>query len=443
MTDLPILLALLAVAWAAWRRPWVGVLGLVFVGLMHPQGYATGWLQGAPVYAAMGAAVAIASARQFAIERRLPRLWWDWRLGVAGLLGALMLLSTWLGINPWVGWPKLADIAKMLPVLALVLLLIDDREKLRWLLMTMALSISVVVLKGGFWAVFTGLNDRVYGPPGSQYGDNNEFAVAAAMAIPLLALWYGEVRDVGVRVALAVLIVFGFVAVLSTWSRGGLLCALTVALLLVLHSRRKWVALPLLVAGVALAGVGLPDDWFARMQTLQAPEAEGSAATRLELWRLGWDYALQHPWAGGGLGSWIYLSLPVGGSRAWHSAYVGIAVEHGLLGLTLWCALLFGTMAELSHRAWRLRGGAHAALASQAAMLCASLAAYAVGSAFLSIAYWELLYLLIAASMLTLRLAATSRPVPLAAEGLPPGPGVSVKFTTPPASAASSRSLGG
>jgi putative inorganic carbon (hco3(-)) transporter len=402
MADLPILLALLAAAAAAWLRPWVGVLGLVFVGLMNPQGYANDWLNGAPAYLAMGGVVALATARQFVAERRWPVLWWDWRFAVAALLAAQMVASTALGINPWVGWPKLADIAKSVPLLLLVLLLIDDRDKLRWLLATVALSISVVVLKGGVWALFMGFQERVYGPPGSQYYDNNEFAVATMVAVPLLVLWLRQAEDRAVRVVLGALVALGFVSALSSWSRGGLLCVAATALLLALHARRKWLALPLLLAGAVLLWWLLPEQWLARMQTLQAPVADGSAASRLEVWKLGWDYALEHPWFGGGLGGWIYLSQPTGDFRAWHSAYVGIAAEHGLVGLALWCALLFGTIAELSVCAWRHR--ALPWLTDQATMLRVSLVAYAVGSAFLSIAYWELLYLLLVAGMLIARL---------------------------------------
>jgi len=193
MNDLPILLALLGVAWCAWLKPWVGVLGLVFVSIMRPQGFATEWLQGAPAYLVLGVIVTFCAAKQFIVERRWPVIPWDWRLAVAGLLALQMILSTWLGIAPWIGWGNLADVAKMLPMLALVYVLIDDREKLWYLLLTIALSIGVVVLKGGYWAVMTGFQDRVYGPPYSQYHDNNMFAVATTMVIPLLALWWRQV----------------------------------------------------------------------------------------------------------------------------------------------------------------------------------------------------------------------------------------------------------
>ena len=409
MRDIALLVMLLALGWASFRRPWVGLLALVFVGVMHPQGYVSGFMQGFPAYFALLVVVALSAGWQLFRGRAWPPLFWDWRLAGLALLWGQFVLTTALGINPWAGWPRLMEVSKILPLILLVLLLIDTRVKLNWLLMTVGLSLAAVILKGGYWAFITGFHDRVYGPPGSQYAGNNEFAVATAMAIPLLALWYREADSKALRWIVAILIALGFASALSSWSRGGLLSISVVALLLVWHSRRKWLAIPLLLMVVGLAVVGLSDEWIARMQTMAAPELEASAATRLELWRLGWDYALQHPWFGGGFGGWIYLTLPVGASRAWHSAYIEIVAEHGFPGLVLWGSLVFGSVVSLSvliarNRRWQLPG-----LTDQAAMLRASLAAYLVGAAFLSIAYWELLYLLLACAILISRFAKVAR----------------------------------
>jgi probable O-glycosylation ligase (exosortase A-associated) len=407
--DIALLVMLLALGWGSFRRPWVGLLALVFVGVMHPQGYVSGFMQGFPAYFALLVVVALSAGWQLFRGRAWPPLFWDWRLAGLALLWGQFVLTTALGINPWAGWPRLMEVSKILPLILLVLLLIDTREKLSWLLMTITSSLAVVIVKGGYWAFITGFHDRVYGPPGSQYAGNNEFAVATAMAIPLLALWYRETDSKALRWIVAILIALGFASALSSWSRGGLLSISVVALLLVWHSRRKWLAIPLLLMVVGLAVVGLSDDWIARMQTMVAPELEASAATRLELWRLGWDYALQHPWFGGGFGGWIYLTLPVGASRAWHSAYIEIVAEHGFPGLVLWGSLVFGSAVSLSvliarNRRWQLPG-----LTDQAAMLRASLAAYMVGAVFLSIAYWELLYLLLACAILMSRFAKAER----------------------------------
>ncbi len=409
MRDMTLIAMLLALGWTSFLRPWVGLLALIFVAVMHPQGYATGFLQEFPAYAALFLVVVLATGWHFIRQRCWPRLFWDWRLAALALLWGQFVLTTILGINPWAGWPRLVEVTKILPLVLLVLLLIDTRTKLNWMLLTITLSLALVMLKGGYWAFITGFHDRVYGPPGSQYAGNNEFAVATAMAIPLLALWLRETDSKALRWMAAILIALGFASALSSWSRGGLLSIGMVALLLVWHSRRKWLAVPLLLGGAGLAFVGMSDKWLARMQTIATPELEGSAATRLELWRLGWEYAAQHPWTGGGFGGWIYLSLPAGGSRAWHSAYIELAVEHGFPGLLLWGSLVFGSILSLTvllarNRRWQVSG-----LSDQAAMLRASLAAYMVGAAFLSIAYWELLLLLVASAILLSRFAGLER----------------------------------
>lgn len=409
MRDLTLVAMLLSLAWMAWRQPWLGVLALVFAAIVYPHGYATGFMQGFPAYLALFGVVLAATGWQLARQGTWPPLFWDWRLAVLLLLWGHFVVTTALGVNPWAGWPRLLEVTKRLPLLLLILLLIDSREKLRWLFVTIALSVAALILKGGYWALITGFQDRVYGPPGSQFSDNNLFAVVTAMAIPLLALWYRQTEAAALRVAIACLIVLGFVSALSSWSRGGLLSVSVVAVLLIWHSRRKWLAIPVLLVGVGLAVVGLPDAWFARMQTMAAPELEGSAATRLELWHLGWDYALQHPWTGGGFGGWIYLSLPAGGSRVWHSAYIDLLAEHGFVGLALWGVLVVGSVLSLTRVLRGNRRGQVPGLSDQAAMLRASIAAYLVGAAFLSIAYWELLFVLLAGAILISRFAATDR----------------------------------
>jgi probable O-glycosylation ligase (exosortase A-associated) len=405
MRDLSLIAMLLALAWMAWRQPWLGVLALVFLAIVHPQGYASGFMHGFPAYAALFAVVVLATGWQWVRQRTWPTRFWDWRLTILLLLWGHFVVTTALGVNPWAGWPRLLEVSKRLPLLVLILLLIDSREKLRWLLLTLALSIAALILKGGYWAVITGFQDRVYGPPGSQYSDNNLFAVATAMAIPLLALWYRQTENTALRILVVGLMALGFASALSSWSRGGLLSVSVVALLLLWHSRRKWLAIPALLGGIGLAFVGLPEAWFARMQTIATPELEQSASTRLELWRLGWDYALQHPWTGGGFGGWIYLSLPAGGSRVWHSAYIDLLAEHGFVGLGLWSLLVIGSMLSLTRAIWSNRRWQVPGLIDQAAMLRASIAAYMVGAAFLSIAYWELLFVLVASAVLVSRFA--------------------------------------
>lgn len=393
MKDISLLLILLGLAWSAWMRPWLGVLGLAVLSFMSPQGYAEGFMRGVPVYQYLFAWVCISTLFHVWRDKSWTLLPWrrllDWRL--YGLL-ALWLwfgVTSYAAVAPWEAWPKYFHLLKILPPLLLTLLLIDTREKLHYLMVTIALSILLVALKGGYWAVISGFQDRVYGPPGSAYGDNNEFAVAVAMAIPFMVLWLREARDRGLRIVLLLGIALAYAAAVSSWSRGGMLALGCMTLFLVWHSRRKWLAIPLLLGLGGLLFVQLPDTWFARMESVATYQADRSALERLDAWDVGLDFAATHPLTGGGFNAWPVLTLRTAGGRDWHSAYVEMLTEHGYVGLALWGALLLATMVSAT---WRTRGVKQA---GDGAMVQASLAAYLVGGFTLGIAYWELPYHLV------------------------------------------------
>jgi putative inorganic carbon (HCO3(-)) transporter len=419
-----ILLMLLGLAWVAWPRPWLGVLGLAVLSYMHPQGYATGFMRHVPVYLYLFGWVSLCALHRVWREKSWASLPWrrvlDWR--IFGLLG----LWAWFGVTshysvaPWEAWDKYRDVLKILPPFLLTLLLIDSREKLHYLIVAIALSFLLMALKGGYWAVLSGFQDRVYGPPGSPYADNNGFAVAVAMAIPLMVLWLREARDRGLRIVLLAGIALAYASVVSSWSRGGMLALGSMTLLLVWHSKRKLLAIPLLVALLAVLFVQLPEQWFGRMESVSSYQADQSALGRVQAWRVGLDFAARHPVTGGGFNAWPALTLGTADGLDWHSAYVEMLAEHGYVGLTLWAGLLAATLLSLT------RGGRRPAWRKEyGAMLQASLMAYLVGGITLGIAYWELPYHLVVLAALLGGLSppggTVSEPTPLDRRGMADG----------------------
>jgi probable O-glycosylation ligase (exosortase A-associated) len=254
----------------------------------------------------------------------------------------------------------------------------------------------------------TGFQDRVYGPPGSQIGGNNEFAVATAMAIPLLVLWLREAQDRVLRGMIMGAVAVCYASALSSWSRGGVLSLSVMTLLVLWHTRSKLLALPLLALGGVLMAELLPEKWFGRMHSISEFAGDQSAMGRIEAWQAAWVFVREHPVAGAGFEGWRLITWPEsgdGGAIDWHSAYVEILVEHGAVGLVLWGLLLTWTLIGLTRLAWRGRCLMQPWLTSYSNMLRASLAAYLVGAVTLGITYWELLYLLIGAAILLGRLA--------------------------------------
>lgn len=395
MRDIAIVTMLLSFAILALYRPWLGVLGLAVFSYMHPQGYAQGFAKDMPVFLILFCIVSIGTVAHYIRTRPPYILPFDWRLFCLTGLWLWFAVSSYFAIFPSGALEKYADVLKILPPLLLTLLLIDSREKLRYLIVTIAASILLVAVKGGFWAVMAGFHDRVYGPPGSQYADNNEFAVAVTMAIPLLFVWLRESQDKLLRMVILAGILLCYGSVLSSWSRGGMLALAVVTLMLLWHSKKKFLAMSLLAILLAGFFIQLPENWFERMETLTAVGQDVSAQSRLAVWRIGFEFVQNHPVTGGGFDAWPALTLSTGGPLDWHSAYVEMATEHGLVGLAVWGLLLIGTLGSLTRLGTTGARKGLAWVADYAAMLRASLLAYMVGGLTLGIAYWELPYHLI------------------------------------------------
>lgn len=411
MRDIALLGILLALCWLALLKPWLGVLGLAVLGYMQPQGYAFGFMRQVPVFMMLFVVTTLSLIHHTWREKSWAALPWRrllaWQVLALAGLWLWFAVSSYFSVMPWESWEKYLVVLKILPPLLLTLLLIDSREKLLYLIATIALAILLPAIKGGYWAVASGFQDRVYGPPGSAYHDNNAFAVVVTMAIPLLVLWWRESRDKGLRMALLAGIALAYGSVISSWSRGGMLALGAVTLLLVWHSKRKLLAVPLLLAMSAVFFVQLPETWFGRMETLTNFETDASAQSRLEAWRIGFDFAMQHPITGGGFNAWPVLTLSTGGSLDWHSSYVKILAEHGFTGLAIWGGLLLGTMFSLTRLGWGRQHRDTAWIGDYGAMLSASLVAYAIGGLTLGIPYWELPYHLIVIAAMLGRIART------------------------------------
>jgi putative inorganic carbon (hco3(-)) transporter len=396
--DLAILCIVVACVGLAFYRPWLGVLALAVFGYMHPQGYASGFAHDVPAYKVLF--VAVVAALLLSRQWRSPPL--DWRVYALLALWAYFLFTTYHAKAQWAAWPRFGEVSKVFLSLGLTLLLIDTRQKLFFLIATIATSFALVTIKGGYWAVMTGFADRVYGPPGSQYYDNNLFAIAVIMNIPLLVLWLRETRSKPMRYALTAVVALSGAAALSSWSRGALITLAATTLVLLWYSKRRYLMAPVLVAAVALAFFSLPETWFERMRSIASYQQDLSAQGRLDVWRVGIKHALIFPVTGVGLDGWRYAVV----TMDWHNSYVEMMAEHGFIAFGLWCSLLFGTLVSLMRLARTAATRPDLAwAASYSQMLAASLVAYATGSMFLGLSYWDILYHLVVIAVLLSALA--------------------------------------
>jgi putative inorganic carbon (hco3(-)) transporter len=398
MRDIAVLMLLLGAVAMALRAPWYGVLALAVFGYLNPHRYAWGFSTELPVYQVLFIAVGVSFLIQNKDRQPIPS---DWRVPAFYALWAYFVVTTLDAINPAAATPMLVKVSKIYLPLIFTLLLINTREKLFYLIITIAASIGLIAVKGGIFAFATGFAYRVQGPDGTHFAGNNEFAVATLMAIPLVILWRRETTNHTLRLALTGVIPLMFASAISSQSRGALVTMVALVPLLLWHSKRKYLAVPVLALGLVAAAAVLPETWFGRMQTIETYQDDASAMGRIQAWRDGIAYALANPLTGGGFDSWAWIT-----EREWHSAYVEALAEHGFVGLLLWLSLLYGTIWSLTRLPRLTRHIPEMKWVSNYSyMLRASLVAYAAGSLFLGITYWDLLYHLIFIAVLVKKFA--------------------------------------
>jgi len=398
MRDIAVLILLMGTVVLAFRAPWYGVLALAVFGYLNPHTYAWGFSTTLPVYQVLFIAVAVSFLINGKDRQPIPR---DWRIPIFYLLWIWFVVTTLDAINPATAMPMLIKVSKIYLPLIFTLLLINTREKLFYLIIAIAASFGLIAVKGGIFAVGTGFSYHTLGPAGTHFGQNNEFAVATLMAIPLVILWRRETQNPTVKLALTGAIPLMFASAISSQSRGAAVTLVALVPLLLWHSKRKYLAVPVLVVGLVAAAAVLPQQWFERMDTIETYQEDQSAMGRIRAWTDGIAYAFENPITGGGFDSWAWIT-----EREWHSAYVEALAEHGFVGFFLWFSLLYGTIWSLTRLPRLTRHIPEMEWVSNYSyMLRASLVAYAVGSLFLGITYWDFMYHLVFIAVLVKKFA--------------------------------------
>ncbi|MFH5927199.1 DUF5935 domain-containing protein [Roseomonas xinghualingensis] len=194
----------------------------------------------------------------------------------------------------------------------------------------------------------------------------------------------------------------------ATFARAGLVSCFIWAAYTWWHSKRKL----LLAAGFWIASlIFVPlmgEQWVDRMSTIAEAEKEGSAFTRVVVWQWTIDYAAQHP-LGGGFDVYRINRRTVAmedGSdftveaRAFHSIYLEVLGEHGVVGAVIFGLLMVTFYLSLFRLARRTKGNKDLLWLhdlARALLVCAT--TYFAGSAFVGVAFQSFHYFLFALSV--------------------------------------------
>ncbi len=408
MRDLFVTAIILSSLPLIFMRPWIGILMWSWIAYMNPHRLTWGFAYNMP-FAALVAGVTLLSVL-FGRGKTEP---WP-RSGTLALWIVFVLwmcFTTLFALNPDEATFELNRCLKIQLFAILTVWLMQGRERINWLVLVIVLSLGFFGVKGGLFALRTAGTARVMGPPDSYIADNNTLALALIMTLPLMRYYLTETKKKWMRYALWAAMPITAISVLASQSRGALLATISMLAFLLMRTKKRGFLAFLVVIGMPMLINWMPESWSSRMATIQTYEEDGSAMGRISAWKFAWNLALHRPIVGGGFETFtpelfrIYAPTPdiVQGP---HSIYFEVLGEHGFVGLALFLALGFAAYrrAGAAVKLIDSRGEAGKELGwarELCAMLQTSLVGYAVGGAFLGLAYFDLPYHMIALILLT------------------------------------------
>jgi probable O-glycosylation ligase (exosortase A-associated) len=382
-------------------RPYIGLLVWSWLGYMNPHRLCYGFAISFP-WVQLIAIVTLASLVFSKDSKRIP---WS---AVSVLLAVFLLwtgLTTFYAVVPDSAWNKWQEFAKVMVMAFVTLILVNNRERMHWLVWMIVVSLGFYGVKGGVFTVLKGGVNHVFGPPASFIADNNALALALCMTLPLMRYLQMHSSLRFVRIGLGFGMLLTGIAILGTYSRGGLIGLAIVAGALFLKSRRRLAVVLVIIAVGATAYHFMPPQWTARMGTLHEASETSSGESRIQSWEFATNVAIHHPLLGGGFNVYQSASMwdrygPEGATpRAIHSVYFQVLGEQGFLGLVLFVALLFLSWRNCSRVRKRTRDMPDVRWAfDMASMLQVSLVAFMAAGAFLPMTYFDLSYQLMALS---------------------------------------------
>ncbi len=324
--------------WAAWALE-IFILTIPLEGLVTGSFGRLARLVGFAAFGVAGLAIA-----RHGVRRRIPAVAWAFMA-----FTAVVTLSWFWTISADATLQRI-ETAVQLVVMVLLLNEFGDTAQQRRRFLGAFVVGCVAASVAVFRAALTGA-----GAGGGSYSgrfavgeSSNPNSVGAVMAFGSATSWYlaviGRTR-LGRRVAFAAPVLM-VVALLLTASRGALIVMIVALLVIPLTSRslrpRQAVAL-LLVAPIAATAMLLviPQTTIERLASTGQELESGDLNLRRQLWDVAIETFVEQPITGVGAGaSRIVIGREVGREAGAHDAFLSIAAETGVLGLSAFLTML-------------------------------------------------------------------------------------------------------
>lgn len=405
MRDIALSLIIATLLLLTFRHPAIGAYLWAWLSLMNPHKMTYGFAFTMPF--AHLAALATLTALVVTKQRRAPPK--------SPIFTVQLMFLFWMTVTSFFALAPVQDVIerwifvmKIHLMLIVTWMLVRDAQQIRILVWVVTMSVAFFGIKGGIFTVLTGGGSRVWGPPGGLLAGNNELAVALVMLMPMMYFLRQTEKRTWLRhLLLFFMICCGF-SVLGSQSRGALLSLVAMVFFLGLKGKYPVRTSVGLVMLMVLAVGFMPETWTSRMETIGEYQQDDSAMSRIWTWKTLFAAAADRPLVGAGFRAdnvvvferYAPLEPPyhifAGRVYVAHSIYFQVLGEHGFVGLALFVFLGLTVWVSAGRLARRVKDDPEFSnwVPLLMRMVQVSLIGYAIGGAFLSVAYLDLPYYL-------------------------------------------------
>ena len=410
MRDLILFIIIVVAIPISFFKPFFGILMWTWITFFNPHRFTWGFMYNFPVAAVIAVPTLLGCFftsninRQF-FKRETLLLAWLYVWFCITFLYAMQVPFFQGHIDDaQVEWTR---VSKVLLITFTMILLVTSHKKFKYLVIVTAMSFGLLAIKGAIFGIRTSGESRVWGPPDSFISDNNAFALAVNMSLPMLLFLARDEKNRTYRWLYYLAFACGILSVILTYSRGGLLGLATVLCVITLKSRYKVISVFLFALAFVVVITFAPPQWMQRMGGVAHGEMDMSARQRLVSWGTSWNFAMDYPITGGSFNALPDVALfqkyktePLPGgfmSSGPHSIYFQTLEEQGFVGLGSYLLLVGSCWVSL----FTLRRKARQTRSTQwvvpyTHMIQVSLLGFLVSGAFLGLANFDLFYQLVA-----------------------------------------------
>lgn len=315
------------------------------------------------------------------------------------LLALAALLSVPFAINPSEAWDNFTEFLKVVTMFIVFVNVVRTPGRLRsmlWIALGASVFMSITALADYRAGIFLTGNVRIKGVLGGLFDNPNDLALHLVTMVPLalglMLCGRGLIR----KLIYGICIFFMVAGIVVTFSRGGFLGLVAIAIVLVWRLGRQnrlmysLIAVMLFIVFVVLA----PGDYFGRVQSIfdSTLDPFGSSTSRQDVLKISIRVALRHPLLGIGMGNFHIVSNH---ELVSHNAYTQVAAELGMAALVFYTIFVVTPIKRLRQLERETFGVPEDKRFHYLAVgLQASLIGYMVTSFFASVAFlWYVYYL--------------------------------------------------